>query len=353
MKYDVVIPTVGRPSLATCLRALAAQSGPPPELVTVVDDRPPGTLAPLSIPRGLSLAVRTVKTHGTGPAAARNAGWRAGAAPWVVFVDDDVTVGPTWRAQLVVDLAVGSDVAGVTGRIRVPLPTDRRPTDWERNTAGLAGARWITADIAYRRAALTEVGGFDERFRRAFREDSDLAVRMIREGWSIGTGRRASTHPVRPADPWISVRREAGNEDDALMRALHGPGWWRLIDAAVGRRRRHLAITGFGALAIAAAATGHRRVAAAAAAGWLLGVGEFAAVRIQPGPRTAGEISTMLATSAAIPPMATYYWLRGLVRYRNAAPWTAAGSRNSRPGPAHACQGDLRETGTAVRRLRA
>nr|BFE77934.1 hypothetical protein GCM10020093_005350 [Planobispora longispora] len=57
-----------------------------------------------------------------------------------------------------------ADVGGSQGRIEVPLPIDRPPTDAERNTAGLATAEWITADMAYRRAALERVGGFDERF---------------------------------------------------------------------------------------------------------------------------------------------------------------------------------------------
>ena len=36
-----------------------------------------------------------VTLEGRGPAAARNAGWRAAAATeWVAFLDDDVRVGP-------------------------------------------------------------------------------------------------------------------------------------------------------------------------------------------------------------------------------------------------------------------
>ena len=47
------------------------------------------------------------------------------------------------------------EIAGSQGRVRVPLPEHRAPTDWERGTAGLATASWITADLAYRRAALS------------------------------------------------------------------------------------------------------------------------------------------------------------------------------------------------------
>src|SRR5205085_1418873 len=102
------------------------------------------------------------------------------------------------------------DVAGVQGRIGVPRPAGRKPTDWERGTIGLETAPWITADMAVRRTALASVGGFDERFPRAFREDSDLALRLRERGWALRRGMRRTCHPVRPAGPWASVRGQAG-----------------------------------------------------------------------------------------------------------------------------------------------
>ncbi len=171
--FSVVIPTLGRSSLQRCLDALAAAEGPLPDRVIVVDDRlgDPGDL-PLRVPERFAGLLVVLRSGGRGPAAARNLGWRAAPSEWVAFLDDDVIPFRTWRADLVRDLdAAGQDdrVAGVQGRIRVPLPPGRRPTDWERATAGLATARWITADMAYRCLALRSVDGFDERFRRAFR----------------------------------------------------------------------------------------------------------------------------------------------------------------------------------------
>ena len=152
MTYDVVIPTVGRPSLARLLDALAAQPEPLPERIWLVDDRRAASTAPLRPDSGRKGAVVTVlRTHGRGPAAARNAGWRASSADWIAFLDDDVVPPEGWTAALAADLAAaGPRVAGVQGRIVVPLPPNRRPTDWERNVAGLERARWATADMAYR-----------------------------------------------------------------------------------------------------------------------------------------------------------------------------------------------------------
>ncbi|MFE0471800.1 glycosyltransferase family 2 protein [Streptomyces sp. NPDC058947] len=320
--YAVVIPTLARDTLADCLAALVAATGPRPEQVVLVDDRPehgPGGLEhPLSVLGDLRERTTVLTGGGRGPAAARNTGLRAVTAPWTVFLDDDVQVGPHWCDQLAEDLTEAApDVAGVQGVIAVPLPGERRPTDRERGTAGLARARWITADMAYRTEALKQVGGFDERFPRAFREDADLALRVLDAGWRIRRGRRTTRHPVRPADRWVSVRQQRGNADDALMRRLHGPDWWDKAAAPRGRIRRHAAVTTAGVAACALAVAGRPRAAAACALGWAAGTAEFARARIVPGPRTRQEVTTMLATSVLIPPAATWHRLSGAWRHRH------------------------------------
>ncbi|MEV5145592.1 glycosyltransferase [Streptomyces sp. NPDC052727] len=320
--YTVVVPTIGRPCLADCLRALAAADGHPPHEVVVVDDRPaPDGDLPLEPAGQLLDRVRTLRTGGKGPAAARNAGWQTVRTPWTVFLDDDVQVLPDWSRRLADDLRqAGPDVGGVQGQLRVPLPLDRRPTDWERTTKGLENAAWATADMAYRTEALKRTGGFDERFPRAFREDADLALRVQRAGWSLTRGTRVTRHPVRPAHWWASLPAQRGNADDALMNRLHGRDWWDRAQAPRGRLPRHLVVTGAALAAAGCALAGRRRAATACAALWTLGTTEFALARILPGPRTGREIAGMLGTSVLIPPLAVRHWLRGVVRHRHAEP---------------------------------
>jgi len=319
IRYSVVIPTIGRPCLRDCLAALSAATGPAPELVVVVDDRPEAA-GPLDVGQA-ALPLEVVTSGGAGPAAARNAGWRLTGTPWIAFLDDDVRVSGDWRSRLAEDLAgLPPPVAGVQGRIVVPVPGGRPATDWERNTLGLASANWITADMAYRRAALAEAGGFDERFPRAFREDADLALRLRADGWQLRHGRRRTVHPVRPASPWISLRSQAGNADDALMRALHGPGWHERAEAPRGRPS-HLLITGALLAAAGLAGAGRPGAARAAAAVALGGTAQFATSRIRPGPKTAREIAVMTATSLVIPELACWHGLRGRIRARGARPW--------------------------------
>jgi hypothetical protein len=331
--YAVVIPTLVRDTLADCLAALVAATGPRPAEIVLVDDRPEADADPAALEHPLRVLgelrdrTRVLTSGGRGPAAARNTGARTVGAPWTVFLDDDVQVGPHWCAQLAEDIGEApDDTAGIQGVIAVPLPGERRPTDWERGTAGLAEARWITADMAYRTAVLKEVGGFDERFRRAFREDADLALRVLDAGWGIRRGRRTTRHPVRPADRWVSLRAQRGNADDALMGRLHGPDWWVEAAAPRGRIRGHVAVTAAGAGACVLAALGRPRAAAALGLGWALGTAEFAWSRIAPGPRTRYEVDTMLATSVLIPPAATWHRLTGTWRHRRAPAWREATS---------------------------
>lgn len=337
LSYSVVVPTIGRPQLRALLSSLRAASaaGPRPLDVVVVDDRklprtgrnPALDLGPDPVER-----VRVLRSGGRGPAAARNVGWRSVRTEWVAFLDDDVVVPERWALALERDLAAaGPDVAGVQGRIVVPLPAHRPPTDLERNTAGLADAAWATADMAYRRAALEAVHGFDERFRRAYREDADLALRVRRAGWDLVLGTRSVEHPVRPAGDLASVHAQAGNADDALLRAQHGRDWRRLTGAGRGRLPWHVATVAAGVTALggALAAVGPggrdpraaRVTAAVAGSVWAGLTAAFAAQRLAPGPRPGDEgfgpeLRRMLGTSVLVPFAAVAHRVRGAWTWR-------------------------------------
>lgn len=309
---SIVVPTVGRDSLRVLLEALEAQLPTDGVEVLVVYD-----------------------TDRRGPAATRNIGWRRARYDWVSFLDDDVIPGPTWFADLKHDLEFGTDmpvrVGGVQGNVSVPLPAGRRPTDWERSTGGLASAAWITADMAYRREALAAVGGFDENFPRAYREDADLAFRIRMVGYSLVRGRRVVVHPVRPEGPWISLRVQRGNADDAYLRRKYGPRWRRILRVPPGRKRAHLAVTALGAATLACLGVRALRPASVVfGLSWLAGTAGFAWQRIAPGPRTPREIGTMLASSAVIPPLAVLHWLRGWIDAGTCTQAYAAAARGSR-----------------------
>lgn len=331
-RYAVVVPTVGRPGLGVLLESLAMQGDPRPVEVVVVDDRRPGCSDDVLDPRGqraaATLPLRVVRGFGHGPGAARNLGWRVTTAPWVCFLDDDVVLPDGWSGLLATDLsAAPPGVAGVQGGIVVPLPRNRRPTDWERSTAGLQDASWATADLAYRRAALESVHGFDERFPRAYREDADLALRVVQAGWELRRGTRTVTHPVRSEAASISVRVQRGNADDALMRRLHGRRWRERAGTGRGRFPWHVAAVAAQATAVGAGLVGPRhsgraRAAAGVASAVALALwADFVARRVVPGPRTRREVGAMAWSSAAIPAAAVWHRAVGAWRHRHATSW--------------------------------
>lgn len=303
-EYAIVVPTIGRCSLHRLLDALWTGPGPAPAEVVVVDDRPRPT-TPLK--GAADFPVQVLTSDGRGPAAARNIGWRTTRERWVCFLDDDVEPQRCWKSALAEDLRAAEQVgaAGSQGTLEVPVPAgsfESRPTDDERRTLRLATARWITADMSYRRDALVAAGGFDERFPRAYREDSDLAARIVADGGEIVRGGRRCVHPVSAATWWSSVRAQVGNRDNALMRRKHGRSWRVLVGEGPGRMPAHLATTAAGCASVLAALLGRGGVARAAAAVWLLLTAEFTARRWLSGPPTPAEAARLAASSALIPP---------------------------------------------------
>lgn len=115
-----------------------------------------------------------------GPAAARNTGWRDARGALVAFTDDDCEPRPDWLAVL---LSVstenpGSIVQGVT----VPHPEEaRKSTPFSRTLRDEALGPWFPmSNMAYPRALLERLGGFDEGMLRG--EDTDLAWRALESG---------------------------------------------------------------------------------------------------------------------------------------------------------------------------
>ena len=323
-EVSVVIPSCRRPELLRrCLAALARQTLAPEcfEVLVVDDGRDNATRA---------VAVEFARTHprvawrylrpgaGTrGPAAARNGGWRAAAAPLIAFTDDDTVPADDWLAEGLRTMAANRLWDAASGCIVVPH--ERPPTDHARNTAGLAAAEFVTANAFVRVGALARVGGFDERFTRAWREDSDLQFSILESGGRIGRAARARVaHPVRPA-PWgVSIAQQRNVAFDALLYRKH-PAFYR---QRIRRRPPWLyaAIVAATAIAVIALLAAAWIVAAIAAAGALAGIAVFAAHRLRGASHAPAHVAEMLVTSGAIPFVALWWRAVGAWRYRTLFP---------------------------------
>ncbi len=177
-RVSVVIPTRHRlESLASCLRQLApgTQTLDAAQYeVIVADDGDTGETRAL-LERSFQWARYTTGPR-RGPASNRNAGVRAARGEWIAFTDDDTLPDRDWLERL---LAASDGVQAVEGRtvcrIGVRSPREHAPVNE-------AGGRWWTSNLAMRRDAFDDIGGFDERFTVPHMEDADLRERAIAAG---------------------------------------------------------------------------------------------------------------------------------------------------------------------------
>lgn len=311
-RVSVVIPTYRRAELLRrCLGALAAQTLPPADYeVIVVSDGPDvGLRAAL---RSASCSLRYLELpQRRGPAAARNFGWRAASAPVVAFTDDDTVPAREWLEEGLAQVAAGGDA--VAGRVDVPVPP--RPSDYERDAAQLAGAEFVTANCFVTVAMLRAVGGFDERFTRAWREDSDLQFKLLMQGAAVRHAPRARVlHPIRPAQWGVSVSQQHKVLFDALLYKKHRGLYRQRI-----RRKPRLDYYATVAALLAAPvafALGAPAIGSAALGLWLALTARFAARRLRGTRHEWRHVGEMAVTSAAIPLLAVFWRLVGAVRYR-------------------------------------
>jgi hypothetical protein len=203
--------------------------------------------------------------------------------------------------------------SGVSGRVFMPLPEDS--TDYELNAAGLATAKFVTANCFYLRSALEAVGGFDERFAMAWREDSDLWLTFIERSETLVSAEDAVViHPLRPA-PWgVSLSQQRKSEYNALLHKKHPRLYPQFVQP--GPPRDYYAIVG--SIVGCLLGIGLRRpgVTVASFAIWARLTAVFMARRLHGTSRRPAHIAEMAVTSALIPPLAVYWRIRGAFVHR-------------------------------------
>lgn len=216
---SVVIPTRDKaPRLRLTLACLADQLGAPPAEVVVVDDG--STDGTAEVVAAATVPARLVQGGGGGRAAARNLGASAATGGYLVFLDDDILVGPGFVAAHVA--AAGPD-RFVHGRLRELASAERLVAELtgageeqvrarrdavlagtagrghrlfanalERGIEAMAGgalpdvAPWlgcVGANVAMPREAWLRAGGFDEAYGLVWGcEDLELGLRLHRAG---------------------------------------------------------------------------------------------------------------------------------------------------------------------------
>ncbi len=182
----VVIATRDRPHLlAGLLDALPSSLDDRCEVVVVDSASTSDATAQLCAARG----VRCVREDRAGTSRARNRGIAVTSAPLIAFTDDDCRPAAGWAQALRQGFA-DPDVGLVTGRVEADRES-AAPVSLALHAHAQALAPDALlghgANCALRRAALEQVGGFDERLGPGTpahaAEDQDLFARVLRAGW--------------------------------------------------------------------------------------------------------------------------------------------------------------------------
>jgi GT2 family glycosyltransferase len=316
MLATVVVPTYRRPDLLDrCLAALAVQEFDPAACEVVVADDAGSEATRRQVDGWAGRSAIPIRyaapAAAHGPASARNAGWRAARGRVVAFTDDDCIPDPRWLAEGVAAFEDGA--AAVAGRVVVPLP--ERPTDYERDAAGLEGAEFVTASCFVRRDALEAVGGFDERYAAAWREDSDLHFALLERGCRVARAPRAVVvHPVRPA-PWgVSLRQQRKSLFNALLYKKFPEHYRRQIRPSPPWD--YYAIVATIPTAAAAAVAGRGGIGLAAVGLWATLTARFCGRRLRRNSLSPQHVAEMALTSALIPPLSVFWRLYGALKFR-------------------------------------
>jgi mycofactocin system glycosyltransferase len=255
----IVVPVHNNPEgLEALLSSLGDAGG---EARIVVDDGSDDAVAVAEVARrhGAQVVRNDVPT---GPGGARNRGWQLATTPFVAFIDSDCRARPRWYEPLIGFFAepstaiVAPRVVAAPGRAPDWLaayeatrsPLDRGPVEAPvrpRSRVPFLPA----AAMVVRRAAIEQMGGFDESM--PVGEDVDLVWRAVEQGW------RARYVPVVEVEHdtraslsgWLAQRFRYGTSAaplDQRHRRAAAPlvmsGWTALVWVALALGKERLAV---------------------------------------------------------------------------------------------------------------
>ncbi|MGI8951297.1 MAG: glycosyltransferase family 2 protein [Chitinophagaceae bacterium] len=324
-KVSVIIPTYKRPELLSkCLTALINQTFNKNdyEIIVVTDGPDEETVKGI---KNLKLKIKSIEhqisniklislREKRGPAAARNAGWQSASSELILFTDDDCVPSKNWiESYWNVYIDQQQKEVAFTGKIKVPL--SKKPTDYERNTANLETADFVTANCACTKTALQKVNGFDENYKMAWREDSDLEFKLLKNNIPIKKNYEAFViHPVRKAAWGVSLKEQKKSMFNALLykkfpdlyrkKIYENPLW------------NYYAMIVLITIACISFFKNAELIAIISLSIWLVLLFQFTYKRLKGASKKISHVIEMVLTSIFIPFYSVYWTLYGAVKFK-------------------------------------
>jgi O-antigen biosynthesis protein len=183
----VVCSYNGERTIRDCFEGLLKLEYPNFEVI-VVDDGSSDATAAITREYGF----RLISTENRGLSNARNTGLEAATGEIVAYLDDDAYPDPHWLTYLAATF-LSTTHAGVGGP-NIEPPGDGPIADCVANAPGNPAHVLISdqeaehipgCNMAFRKACLEAIGGFDAQFRTAG-DDVDVCWRLRQRGWTLG-----------------------------------------------------------------------------------------------------------------------------------------------------------------------
>ncbi len=183
----VVCSYNGERTIRDCFEGLLKLEYPNFEVI-VVDDGSTDATAAITREYGF----RLISTENRGLSNARNTGLEAATGEIVAYLDDDAYPDPHWLTYLAATF-LSTTHAGVGGP-NIEPPGDGPIADCVANAPGNPAHVLISdqeaehipgCNMAFRKACLEAIGGFDAQFRTAG-DDVDVCWRLRQRGWTLG-----------------------------------------------------------------------------------------------------------------------------------------------------------------------
>lgn len=198
MKISCIIPTLARgPVLVHTIRLLLRQTFPAYEIIIVDQTREHSAPVENLLERWRQgKRIQWLRQTETNASRARNSGALAASGDVLLFLDDDIVLGPSLLERYARTFR-RTRAPGVCGQIlegdrhrvhRLPRAVGGEfgwllyfPKNYDRE---IVTSFMMSGNVAIRRDIFLALGGMDENFEKgAFREESDFAVRFRRAGY--------------------------------------------------------------------------------------------------------------------------------------------------------------------------
>jgi GT2 family glycosyltransferase len=185
----VIIPTLGREILESCLRSIVAGNAWPAHLIVVDQGSSPIVAAWIEILKTFGIQAEHVPSAQQGISSAVNRGLERVCTPFVVRTDDDCIVDPTWLQAMALRLRKTPD-AVIIGRAipegNGPAVVDvTSPSPVVYHRPHLKFDPIVGCNMGTSMSVIEHVGFFDEDLRVSSAEDCEWSYRALRSGVSI------------------------------------------------------------------------------------------------------------------------------------------------------------------------